>query len=100
MARPGPVESAPGRSRAAGRGEDDARGEGGAHGHQRPTIPPSGPRRQDLRRPGYIPPMIRAVLFDAGHTLLEFDYALLTAQLVARGHDLDAARVREAERRA
>jgi FMN phosphatase YigB (HAD superfamily) len=44
--------------------------------------------------------MIRAVLFDAGHTLLEFDYALLTAQLVARGHVVDSARVREAERRA
>src|SRR5262245_39646756 len=44
--------------------------------------------------------MIRAVLFDAGHTLLEFDYALLAAQLMARGHDVDAARVTEAERRA
>jgi HAD superfamily hydrolase (TIGR01509 family) len=44
--------------------------------------------------------MIRAVLFDAGHTLLEFDYALLTAQLVARGHEVSAARVTDAERRA
>ena len=44
--------------------------------------------------------MIRAVLFDAGHTLLEFDYALLTAQLMARGHAVDAVRVTEAERRA
>ena len=41
-----------------------------------------------------------AVLFDAGHTLLEFDYALLTAQLTARGHDVTEARVTEAERRA
>ena len=44
--------------------------------------------------------MIRAVLFDAGHTLLEFDYALLTAQLVARGHEVSAAHVTDAERRA
>ena len=44
--------------------------------------------------------MIGAVLFDAGHTLLEFDYALLTAQLTARGHDVTEARVTEAERRA
>jgi len=44
--------------------------------------------------------MIGAVLFDAGHTLLEFDYALLTAQLTARGHDVTEARVTDAERRA
>jgi FMN phosphatase YigB (HAD superfamily) len=44
--------------------------------------------------------MIRAVLFDAGHTLLEFDYAQLTAQLRARGHAVDEARVTDAERRA
>ena len=44
--------------------------------------------------------MIGAVLFDAGHTLLEFDYALLTAQLTTRGHDVTEARVTEAERRA
>ena len=44
--------------------------------------------------------MIGAVLFDGGHTLLEFDYALLTAQLTARGHDVTEARVTEAERRA
>jgi putative hydrolase of the HAD superfamily len=44
--------------------------------------------------------VIRAVLFDAGHTLLECDYPLLTAQLVSRGHDVTAARVTEAERRA
>jgi FMN phosphatase YigB (HAD superfamily) len=44
--------------------------------------------------------VIRAVLFDAGHTLLEFDYALLTAQLVARGHEVSQPRVVEAERRA
>jgi HAD superfamily hydrolase (TIGR01509 family) len=44
--------------------------------------------------------MIGAGLFDAGHTLLEFDYALLTTQLTARGHDVTEARVTEAERRA
>ena len=44
-------------------------------------------------------PPIRAVLFDAGHTLLEADYGLLTEQIRARGHDVSEARVREAERR-
>ena len=44
--------------------------------------------------------MIRAVLFDAGHTLLELDYAMLTAQLVARGHRVSERQVVEAERRA
>ena len=29
---------------------------------------------------------IRALLFDAGYTLLEMDYGALTAQLRARGH--------------
>jgi hypothetical protein len=45
-------------------------------------------------------PPIRAVVFDAGHTLLEMDYARLTAYLVSRGHALGEARVTEAERRA
>jgi FMN phosphatase YigB (HAD superfamily) len=45
-------------------------------------------------------PTIRAVVFDAGHTLLEMDYARLTAYLVSRGHDLSEATVIEAERRA
>jgi HAD superfamily hydrolase (TIGR01509 family) len=45
-------------------------------------------------------PPIRAVVFDAGHTLLEMDYGALTAQLCSRGHDLDEGRVRGAERRA
>jgi putative hydrolase of the HAD superfamily len=44
--------------------------------------------------------VIRAVLFDAGHTLLEADYACLAAQIRARGHAVDDARVIEAERRA
>jgi FMN phosphatase YigB (HAD superfamily) len=44
--------------------------------------------------------VVRAVLFDAGHTLLEFDYPLLTAQLVSRGHPVSEVRVVEAERRA
>jgi putative hydrolase of the HAD superfamily len=43
---------------------------------------------------------IRAVVFDAGHTLLELDYAELTAHLRSRGHDLREAVVREAEQRA
>ena len=45
-------------------------------------------------------PTIRAVVFDAGHTLLEMDYAQLTAFLVSRGHRLGQATVTEAERRA
>jgi FMN phosphatase YigB (HAD superfamily) len=45
-------------------------------------------------------PPIRAVVFDAGHTLLELDYRHLTAYLVSRGHDLTVAAVTDAERRA
>jgi len=45
-------------------------------------------------------PTVRAVVFDAGHTLLEMDYARLTAYLVSRGHHLGVAVVTEAERRA
>jgi len=41
---------------------------------------------------------VRAVLFDAGHTLLEFDYGLFTETLRARGHRVDAAAVTAAER--
>jgi len=44
------------------------------------------------------PSPVRALLFDAGHTLLEFDYRLFTDQLTARGHRVDAAAVRAAER--
>ena len=43
---------------------------------------------------------VRAVIFDAGHTLLAADYALLTAQLTARGHPVSEAAVIDAERRA
>jgi FMN phosphatase YigB (HAD superfamily) len=43
---------------------------------------------------------VRAVVFDAGHTLLEMDYARLTAFLASRGHDLEEAAVTDAERRA
>jgi putative hydrolase of the HAD superfamily len=45
-------------------------------------------------------PPLRAVVFDAGHTLLEMDYGELTAYLRSRGHDLSEAAVRDAERRA
>jgi len=45
-------------------------------------------------------PNVRAVVFDAGHTLLEMDYPRLIACLVSRGHALSEARVTEAERRA
>jgi HAD superfamily hydrolase (TIGR01509 family) len=41
---------------------------------------------------------VRALLFDAGHTLLEFDYGLFTDRLTARGHRVDVAAVRAAER--
>ena len=40
------------------------------------------------------------MVFDAGHTLLEMDYARLTAFLVSRGHRLSEATVTQAERRA
>lgn len=43
---------------------------------------------------------VRAVLFDAGHTLLPADCAVLTAHLRSRGHDVDEVAVTEAERRA
>ena len=39
---------------------------------------------------------IRALLFDAGHTLLALDYPLFTDQLTARGHRVDAGVVRAA----
>jgi putative hydrolase of the HAD superfamily len=45
-------------------------------------------------------PTARAIVFDAGHTLLEMDYARLTAFLASRGHDLGQPAVTEAERRA
>lgn len=43
-------------------------------------------------------PPVRAILFDAGHTLLEFDYRLFTDRLRARGHGVDIAAVMAAER--
>jgi FMN phosphatase YigB (HAD superfamily) len=45
-------------------------------------------------------PAVRAVVFDAGHTLLEMDYARLTAFLASRGHHFTEVTVTEAERRA
>jgi HAD superfamily hydrolase (TIGR01509 family) len=45
-------------------------------------------------------PPVRALVFDAGHTLLEMDYGRLTAYLRSRGHDLGEADVVAAERRA
>lgn len=43
---------------------------------------------------------IRAVIFDAGNTLLEMDYEVVATQLRSRGHDVSAAAVMQAERRA
>ena len=43
---------------------------------------------------------VRAVLFDAGHTLLTMDYAVVSAFLVSRGHAVTEATVTTAERRA
>ena len=45
-------------------------------------------------------PPVRAVLFDAGNTLLEVDYELITTQLRSRGHEVSATMVTDAERRA
>lgn len=42
----------------------------------------------------------RAVLFDAGHTLLEFDSLRFTAILRERGHPVNQSAVTDAERRA
>jgi HAD superfamily hydrolase (TIGR01509 family) len=39
----------------------------------------------------------RAVIFDAGHTLLEFDYTRLVAELSTCGHDVTRAAVATAE---
>lgn len=43
---------------------------------------------------------IRAIVFDAGHTLLEMDYPQVTEFFRARGHEVDEAAVVDAERRA
>ncbi|HYE94183.1 MAG TPA: HAD family hydrolase [Terriglobales bacterium] len=43
---------------------------------------------------------VRAVLFDAGHTLLECDYGALAAAIASQGHAVSVAAVTEAERRA
>src|SRR5215475_1372417 len=45
-------------------------------------------------------PRIRAIVFDAGHTLLEMDYARVTEYLRARGHEVAEAAVAAAEREA
>ena len=44
--------------------------------------------------------IVRAVIFDAGHTLLEMDYARLAEYLASRGHDVSLAAVTDADRRA
>ncbi len=51
---------------------------------------PISPRR---RRP-------RAILFDAGNTLLQMNYPAIAEYLAARGHSLAVGQVREAEQRA
>jgi putative hydrolase of the HAD superfamily len=43
---------------------------------------------------------VRAVLFDAGHTLLTMDYAVVAEVLTSRGHAVTEAAVTTAERRA
>ena len=43
---------------------------------------------------------VRAVLFDAGHMLLEMDYGAVTSALAARGHAVTREAVTAAERRA
>src|SRR5262245_38434023 len=45
-------------------------------------------------------PRPRAVLFDAGNTLLQMNYAAIADHLTRRGHHVDAARVMDAELRA
>jgi putative hydrolase of the HAD superfamily len=47
-----------------------------------------------------MPGPVRAVLFDAGHTLLAMDYDAVTAHLRSRGHRVERDAVVAAERRA
>lgn len=55
-----------------------------------PAIPPP-------RAPRATP---RAVIFDAGNTLVRMNYAVIARYLGGRGHAVDDARVHEAELRA
>jgi len=43
---------------------------------------------------------VRAVIFDAGNTLLRMNYRIIAEQLVARGRPVSADQVEEAELRA
>jgi putative hydrolase of the HAD superfamily len=52
--------------------------------------PPSAARR----------PPPRAIIFDAGNTLLQMDYAAIAGFLIGRGHSVGAGQVRESELRA
>jgi putative hydrolase of the HAD superfamily len=52
------------------------------------------PTRSTPRRP------VRAVIFDAGNTLLRMDYAIIAEQIGARGRPVTLAQVEEAELRA
>src|SRR5262249_15492237 len=61
--------------------------------------------RHRRREAGRLPGMsnaarVRALIFDAGYTLLEMDYAQVTGFLRSRGHVVDQDAVVEAERRA
>jgi putative hydrolase of the HAD superfamily len=46
------------------------------------------------------PPRPRAVIFDAGNTLIQMNYAVIASYLADRGHAVDEAGVHEAELRA
>ncbi|MDE2180879.1 MAG: hypothetical protein KGJ40_08540, partial [candidate division NC10 bacterium] len=43
---------------------------------------------------------LKAVIFDAGNTVMLINYGVVTAALAAEGFDVDEAAVREAEYRA
>ena len=45
-------------------------------------------------------PLPRAVIFDAGNTLIQMNYAVIASYLAGRGHAVDEAGVHEAELRA
>src|SRR5262245_34615785 len=72
--------------------------------HPRPRPRPSFSRGPSIptggRRVHCLAMTPRAVIFDAGHTLLELDYVALTSYVRSRGHQLDDAAVRMAEQRA
>ena len=86
-----PRRATAGRSaRAARRRRRRAGRSAGRGSHGRPHY---NRRRDDRRDPPPRPP-VRAVIFDAGNTLLRMNYAIIAEYLAGRGHAVDEAGVR------